>query len=178
MALALATVAIWSAAEAAIFFLVADIAISWIAIKGGIRAGLVAAVVAAIASIIGALAVFAWAGRDASGAMTTIAALPGIDRALITDAAYLYQLGYWSMLHGSFTGVPFKLFALEAAQRGDAAFLLAAPLLRFPRYCAVALLLGGIGSALAPITTPRQRLAALSCAWVIFYAFYFTLMPG
>lgn len=177
MTAALAIVAIWSAAEAAIFFLVADIPISWIAIKSGIRAGLVAAATAAIASLGGALAVFAWAGQDATGATATMTALPGIDRALITDAAYLYHQGCWSMLQGSFTGVPFKLFALEAAQRSDAAFLLVAPLLRFPRYFAVALLLGGIGNALAPITTLRQRLIALSCAWILFYAFYFTVMP-
>jgi len=41
-------VAGWSAAEAALFFIVADVPISWIAVRSGTRAALLAAVVAAL----------------------------------------------------------------------------------------------------------------------------------
>ena len=85
----------WSAAEAALFFLVADIPISWITVRSGIKAGLLAAVVAAIASVVGALAVLVWAGRDPAGAAAAMAALPGIDAALVAKAAEIYREGPW-----------------------------------------------------------------------------------
>ena len=51
-------VAGWSAAEASIFFLVADIPISWVAVRSGTRAAILAASVAALASVAGAAALF------------------------------------------------------------------------------------------------------------------------
>ena len=170
-------VAGWSAAEAALFFLVADIPISWIAVRHGPRAGLLAAAVAAIASVAGTLVVLVWAGRDASGAAVTMAALPGIDPALIGDAVTRYHHGLQAVLVGSFSGIPFKLFALQAARSHDLPFVLMAPFLRLPRFAAVALLAGGIGHAMAPRIAERSRLALLAAAWLAFYAFYFSVMP-
>jgi hypothetical protein len=120
-------VAGWSAAEAAIFFLVADIPISWIAVRSGTRAAVLAAIVAAVASVVGALAIFFWAGRDPIGAAATMASLPAIDPALIAKAAQDYQKGALAMLEGSFSGTPFKLYALEAAKDPDYSLLLLAP---------------------------------------------------
>ena len=174
----LGIVAGWSAVEAAIFFLVADIPISWIAVRSGTKAALLAAVVAAGASILGGIAVFMWAGNDPSGATATMVALPGIDRALIEQAADAYHHGFPMMLAGSFSGVPFKLFALEAAKQGSYGLLLMAPLLRLPRFLAVALFAGTISEALARRMSVRQRLGLLAALWVIFYAFYFAVMPS
>src|SRR4051812_29640299 len=91
LTLPLWAVAGWSAAEAAIFFLVADIPISWIAVRSGTRAAILAAIVAALASVVGAVAVFFWAGRDPGGAAAAMAALPAIDPALIGRAAGDYH---------------------------------------------------------------------------------------
>ena len=177
MTIALWIVAGWSAAEAAIFFLVADIPISWIAVKSGTRAGVLAAVVAAIASVVGTLAVLIWAGRDPAGAAATMAALPGIDRALIGEAADRYRHGPHAVLAGGFSGIPFKLFALEAARHRDFGFLLLAPLLRLPRFLAVALFAGTISRLLVKRMTVRHRLMLLAALWIAFYAFYFSAMP-
>ena len=109
-------VAGWSAAESAIFFIVADVPISWIAVRSGTKAAMLAAVVAALASIAGAAIVFLWAGRDPVGAAATMAHLPAIDPALVARAAEDYHRGPLAMLAGSFSGTPFKLYALEAAK--------------------------------------------------------------
>lgn len=171
-------VAGWSAAEAAVFFLVADIPISWIAVKSGVKAGALAAIVAALASIVGTLAVLLWAGTDPSGATLAMAALPGIDGAMVSDAADRYGQGLAAVLAGAFSGMPFKLFALEAAKQADWAFLLFAPLLRLPRFLAVALLSGWLAGLLANRLTPQQRLTLLAAIWAAFYAFYFAVMPS
>ncbi len=178
LTLPLTIVAGWSAAEAAIFFLVADIPISWIAVKSGTRAGLLAAIVAALASIVGILIVLAWANQDPAGATTTMAALPGIDQALVLEAADRFRHGPHAVLAGAFSGIPFKLFALEAAQHNALGFLFIAPLLRLPRFLAVALFAGTVSHMLESRMTVRQRLMLLSALWVTFYAVYFAVMPG
>ena len=177
MLAALTVVAIWSAAEAAVFFLVADIPISWISVRKGVRAGVVAAVVAAIASVLGTLVVLLWAGSDAAGATRVMAALPAIDAQMVEDAASRFHQGHFAVLAGAFSGIPFKLFALEAAKEGATGFLLLAPLLRLPRFLAVALLVAAISSWLERQMTLLHRLALLVAVWTLFYAFYFAAMP-
>jgi hypothetical protein len=171
-------VAGWSAAEAAIFFIVADVPISWIAVRSGTKAALLAAIVAALASVAGAAAMLFWAGHDPAGAAATMAALPGIDPALIREAASAYHGGPLALLAGSFSGTPFKLFALEAAREHSIAILLLAPLVRLPRFLAIALFVGGISRLLERRMTGRQRLSLLLVLWVAFYAWYFSVMPA
>jgi hypothetical protein len=170
-------VAGWSAAEAAIFFIVADVPISWIAVRSGTRAAMLAALVAALASIAGTIAVFFCASHDPAGAAATMAALPGIDQALMADATVRYSEGFGAILGGSFSGIPFKLFALEAAKEGGIRFLILAPLLRLPRFLAVALFVGGVSHFLERWMTVRQRLGLLLVMWIAFYAWYFSVMP-
>ena len=177
LTLPLWVVAGWSAAEAAIFFIVADVPISWIAVRSGARAAMLAAVVAAVASVAGAAAVIFWAGQDPGGAAALMASLPGIDPALIDKAAEAYHSGPIAILSGSFTGTPFKLFAIEAAKGDSLPFLLLAPFLRLPRFLAVALFVGGVSRLLERWTTLRQRLALLMILWVAFYTWYFSVMP-
>ncbi len=177
MSLALWIVAGWSAAEAAIFFLVADIPISWIAVRSGTKAGMIAAVVAAIASVVGTMAVLLWASHHPAGATAVMTALPGIDSALVAEAADRFDHGWLAVLGGAFSGIPFKLFALEASQHAAIGFLLLAPLLRLPRFLAVAIFAGTISRLLGKRMTIRQRLALLASLWIIFYGFYFAVMP-
>jgi hypothetical protein len=170
-------VAGWSATETAIFFLVADIPISWIAVRSGTRAAMLASVVAAVASIAGTLVVLLWARSDPAGVAHVYASLPGIDRAMIAEAADLYRQGPLAVLSGAFSGIPFKLFALEASKSGGIGFLLLAPLLRLPRFLAVALFSGGVSNLLSKWASRRARLILLVLLWTVFYAFYFSVMP-
>src|SRR5690242_11660831 len=142
-------VAGWSAAEAAIFFIVADVPISWIAVRSGTKAAMLAAVVAAVASVVGAAIVFVWARHDPYGATSTMTGLPAIDQRLISRAAEGYHEGPLAMLAGSFSGTPFKLYALEAAKRPDYSLLLLAPFVRLPRFLLVALFVGSVSKLLS-----------------------------
>ena len=174
----LSIVAGWSAAEAALFFLVADVPISWIAVRSGARAAILAAFVAALASMVGTAAILLWAGNDPAAAAAAMAALPGIDPATIAEAADRYHHGLHAVLAGAFSGVPFKLFTLEAARQGGLGLLLASPLLRLPRFLLVAILVAGISKVLERWMSRRARLALLAGMWLAFYAAYFSVMPG
>jgi len=166
-------VAGWSAAEAAIFFIVADVPISWIAVRSGTKAAALAAVMAAVASVAGAVIVLLWAGRDPAGAAATMANIPAIDDGLLARAAHEYHHGPLAMVAGSFSGIPFKLFALEAAKGPDYPLLLLAPFVRLPRFLLNALFVGTVSHFLSRWLNVRQRLALLAAAWVVFYTFYF-----
>jgi hypothetical protein len=178
LALPLWIVAGWSAAEAAIFFIVADVPISWIAVRSGTRAAALAAIIASLASVVGTGFVLAWASRDPGGAAAFMASLPAIDEELIGRAASAYHDGPIAVLAGSFSGTPFKLYALEAARDGGYGLLLLAPLLRLPRFLGVALFVGGLSSLLPSRLALRQRLILLTVCWLAFYVFYFSVMPG
>ncbi len=169
-------VAGWSAAEAAIFVIVADVPISWIAVRKGPRAGLLAAIVAAFASLVGAVVAWLWASHDPGGIAATYASLPGIDRALIDQASALYRDGPIAVLEGSFSGIPFKLFAMAAAANNDWWILPLAPLLRIPRFAAVAILSGTISAALSHRLSERQLLGLLIAIWTAFYLIYWAAM--
>jgi hypothetical protein len=174
-------VAGWSAAEAALFFIVADVPLSWIAVKSGTRAAILAAIVAAVASMIGGLLLFSWADHDPAAAIAAMNLLPGISPAMVGEAASAYAAhGWWAMLEASFTGMPYKLFAVTAARDGhDLLPLLAAtPFVRLPRFVAVALLAGTTSHLLERRLMTRQRLMLLAILWVLFYGFYFAVMPG
>src|SRR5688572_21231742 len=108
--------AAWAFAEAILFFIVADVPISAIAMRWGWRHGVTAALAAAIAAAAGGAVLFAWASADPSGASASVANLPGIDAAMIADtAADLGSRGYMAMLEGSVSGVPYKLYVVAAA---------------------------------------------------------------
>jgi hypothetical protein len=172
--------AAWAFAEAILFFIVADVPISWIAVRGGWRAGLAAALAASVAAAAGGALLYGWAAADPAGARETIAALPGIDAAAIEAAAAGFARdGYWAMLRGSASGVPYKLYVLAAAGEGRALipFLLLSTLVRLPRFAGAALAASGISRLLSGRLSMRARLGLLAAIWVAFYAFYFSVMP-
>lgn len=170
-------VAGWSAAEAAIFFIVADVPISWIAVRSGTRAAMLAALVAAVASVVGAALLWLWFGKAPLVATATMTMLPGIDAGTLQTAADVYAGGYIDVLRASFQGIPFKLFVIQAAERHDWLILLLAPLLRLPRFLAIALFVGGISHFLKARMDVRERLALLALLWLVFYGWYFSVMP-
>lgn len=181
MPLALATVALWAFAEATLWFIVADVPISWVAVRYGWRTGIVAALVAAAAAVPGGLVIYAWAAGDPAQVAAAFEALPAIDAAMIETAAWAYRLfGFDAMLVGSFGGVPYKLFAAAAGMAGSPilGFVLASFLARVPRFLMVAIGTAAIGRLLGRWLTMRRRLALLGACWALFYAWYFATMPG
>lgn len=177
----LLAVAGWSFAEAILLFLVADIAISIVAVLQGWRAAVKAAFVAALAATAGGAASYLWAQGDPAGAHAAMLALPAIDGSLIAEtAAELASGGNLAMLWGSLSGAPYKLYALAAGSGGRELFpfLLATPLVRLPRFLLAALLVSGISALLSRRLGLRLRLAILGLFWLIFYLWYFSTMPG
>ncbi len=172
-------VAAWAFAEALLLFIVADVPISALALRGGWRAAWRAALLAALFAALGGLAVIAWARSDPAGARAAMAALPAITPALIDGTAAHWRTdGFAAMLAGSFSGVPYKLFALAAAGDGSGAadFFLTSVLARLPRFLLIAAVFFAIGNVLRPRLSGRAIAALFVLGWSVFYAWYFTAM--
>jgi hypothetical protein len=173
--------AAWAFAEAILFFIVADVPISAIAVRWGWRRGVAAAFVAALAAALGGVLLYAWAAADPAGATAAIAALPGLDSATIAATADQFAAHrYWAMLDGSISGVPYKLYVLAAAGEGRPLipFLLLSILFRLPRFLAAALVAATLSPLLSARLSMRARLGLLAGLWVAFYAVYFAVMPA
>jgi hypothetical protein len=169
---------VWSFAEAILFFIVADVPISWIAVRYGWRRGAAAAVAAALAATAGGSLLYLWASADPAGAAEAVGSLPGIDQALIADTASRFRdEGYPAMFVGSLSGVPYKLYVLAAAREGREilSLLLLTPLLRLPRFLAAAAAAALVGKTLSLWLSMRARLLLLAGFWLLFYGFYFAV---
>lgn len=180
----LAIVALWAFAEAVLWFVVADVPISWLAVRHGWRVGTMAALVAALAAVPGGAIVYLWAANNPEQLGSLYAALPGIDARLVADAAVgLQEHGYAAMLAGSFGGTPYKLYAAAAGSLTPVngslfVFLLISFFARVPRFLIVALGTAALSAVLGRWLGMRARLAILVACWIGFYGWYFTAMPG
>ncbi len=178
----LALTAGWSFAEGLLFFLVADIPISWIALRHGWRAGLKAALIAAPSAALGGLAMALWANGDAASAHAALVALPAIDGRMIGAVAGRWaEGGYAAMAQGAFTGTPYKLFAYAqgTAPQGHAIlFLLGSIAARLPRFVLIALGVSAISRGMSRWLSLRTRQWLLALSWLGFYGWYFSVMPG
>ncbi len=172
----LVLVALWAFAEATLFFIVADVPISALALRRGWLPSALAAGLAALCAAVGGLALMAWARADPAAAHEAVARLPAIDPALIERAAVDWRAGgAVAMIEGAFRGVPYKLYVLAAADEGTAAarFFAASLIARLPRFLLVAAFFSWLGPRL------RRRLSALAlwtlfaAGWSVFYAAYF-----
>jgi len=185
-------VAGWSAAEAALFFIVADVPIRLIAVRRGPKAGGPARrrpprpparrrhpgrLVEGGAGWGGGPAMWG-GGPDPGGRAGVDAALPGIEPGLVAGASDRFRKGMHAVLAGSFGGIPFKLFAAEAGRSHEWALLALAPLLRLPRFLLVGVGVGLVSNLLARWLSERVRLVTLVACWSLFYGWYWTAMAA
>lgn len=170
--------AAWGFAEATLFFVVPDVLLTGLALsslKRALYACLAAAVGATLGGLIVYLAVTAWPERAAALLMS----VPGISDATFNTVRNLLEPGqFQGMLVGAFTGVPYKIFAAEAARDGYplALFLLLTPLARLPRFALLSLLAWGLSRALGDRLQVRWKLALCLSLWVAFYVGYFHIV--
>jgi hypothetical protein len=174
----LALVALWAFAESLLWFVVADVAISAVALRYGWKRALAAALVASVAAALGGLAMMGWANADPEGSRAAILALPGISSELFDQASSaLHAEGFPAMLAGSFSGVPYKIYAHAAGVGGAgmAGLFLASVLARLPRFLLVGAVFGLAAPRLRRLLGKRLW-AVFVVAWALFYAWYWWSM--
>ena len=172
--------ALWGFAEATLFFVVPDVWISQVAVRS-LRQGLWACVSALVGALAGGIVVYGIGERHESALLALYDRLPAISQGLIARVAgELESLGGAGLVLGGFTGVPYKLYAAQAASAGMdlPTFLAASALARGLRFALVALLVGLIARVLAARVGSRATRWILVVFWILFYAWYWSRMPN
>lgn len=166
----------WGFAEATFFFLVPDILITRIAIRGNLRAALLASACALIGALIGGTVLYYLGqGETALPLLRASRSLPGINAEVVAlTGQAIYDHGPKALLAGGLIGQPYKLFALHAGVQHVplGVFLLFSVAARFSRFTLSALIAWAIGRGLkhwSPTTLVRLH----AFVWSGFYLFYF-----
>ncbi|MGB7844452.1 MAG: hypothetical protein WBL63_02465 [Candidatus Acidiferrum sp.] len=166
---------LWGLGEATFFFVIPDVFLSFVAIFGGRRTWL--HILAAISGALGGGAVlFQWAQANPAQAHAAVARVPFIGEKMfeIVDDG-LRKHGLSAVFLGSITGIPYKLYAVEAPKFSSLRdFLLATPPARAVRFLVVWLVFGGLAAWLRKRRNWRrsQLLGAHAAVWIAIYAFY------
>jgi hypothetical protein len=172
---------LWGFAEATLFFIVPDVLLTWIAARYGAGQAARASFAAGAGAILGGVSMYMWAARDPELARTVIGAIPAISASMASKVSIDVQnAGAWAIFAGGFTGVPYKIYAVEsgAVGIGLAGFVLATLAARLIRFLASSLLVAGLARLMARRFAPATINWTLIIGWIGFYVGYFALMAG
>lgn len=175
-----ALAAAWGFAEATLFFVVPDVLLTWLA---GFRPRVAwRAVGACLAgALLGGTLMFLLARDSPDGLRALVAAVPAISEGFMatTGAALGVDFGP-AMLRAGFTGVPYKVLAVEAGAQGPslAAFLAFSVPARLSRWVVIVLLARGVASLVRARARHAERVLWVlwAAGWGVVYAVYFTVM--
>ena len=170
---------LWGFAEATLFFLVPDIWLTAIAARRVLISALLACLAALAGALLGGLAMYGWGASNPETARAVLDWVPGINVTMITEVqTALNEDGAMAMFLGPLQGVPYKLYAVEAAGAGVglAAFLAISVPARLVRFLMLTVAVLAISRALSGHVGPRFRTGLLAGAWIVFYAAFFTIV--
>jgi len=167
--------ALWGFAESTLFFVVPDVLISLTAL-GSWRRSLLQAGSAVAGALLGGAVLFAWATSAPDAARATVRQVPFVREAMFAVASAGLDTGaFTALVRGSFSGIPYKVYAVEAPGRvRAAAFLLASIPARALRFLVVASAIALVAALLRRFTSIGSRglRVVLAAGWSAFYAYY------
>jgi hypothetical protein len=175
-----AIAASWGLAEATLFFIVPDVLLTWLA---GFRSRLVWRAVAAClgGALLGGLVMYLAAVDSPERMRALLELVPAINGDFIAATGAALQEQYGSrMLQAGFSGVPYKILAVESAAQGQslATFLGWSVPARLSRWVLIVLLARGVTLFVRSRFAGADRVlwTLWGAGWSIVYAVYFTLM--
>ncbi len=168
---------LWGFAEATLFFIVPDVWLTLLALKGTRRA-IIGSFYAALGALIGGSIIYLWGRMDPNTALAVMDMVPAISQGLIERVrGELSSMGLLALFVGPFSGAPYKLYAVLSGAMGVPLILFA--LISIPARLIRFVLLSVVAGAIArrvPLSAGQKALITLSL-WAVFYAFFFALMP-
>jgi membrane protein YqaA with SNARE-associated domain len=168
-------VALWGVSEATFFFIVPDVLITAAVLRSGLRRALLLAATAAFFASLAGLFMWNWGHHDADAARHFLLRVPAIGPDLVERAAgEIRQNWALHLVTGAMTGVPYKIYAVEAGAAGinPVLFALMSFVARFTRFAITAILMAAAREILTRLDWLRIRYTVWAVAWVLVYAFY------
>ena len=165
----------WGLAEGTLFFVVPDVLLTLTALFG-FRAAVRQTLLAVAGALVAGLILFGWAAHSPAAAARTVQAVPFVRPAMVEKVRAGYaEAGALALLRGPLSGIPYKLYAVEApACTSLPAFLLASGPARLERLAAGLLLFGAAGWLLRRRidAAPRLAVAGHAIYWLAIYGYY------
>ena len=175
-----ALAALWGLAEAALFFIVPDVFLSWIALRSFKRA-MWACLWALLGALIGGAFIWYMGLVNADALRAVFTSIPAINEGMMNNVRdQLQNSGLVALFIGPLVGTPYKLYALEAAQLGYGLFifLLISIPARLMRFIIVTIVSAAASRALNRLVSIRTLQVMLVCVWVAFYSWYYHVMSS
>ncbi len=165
---------VWGFAEATLFFIVPDVAISIIALKGA-DLGLVSCLYALAGALAGGTVMFYWGQADIAKAAQILNKIPAIRPKDIEKVkSDLQRSGIMAILFGPLLGIPYKIYAVYAhLSTSILYFLLISIPARIVRFVLVAFFVPYIVGKFSPDASYASQIQVLLILWVVFYSVYF-----
>ena len=172
----------WGLAESTFFFLVPDVLTSRWVLQNP-RRGFLACFASLGGALLGGAILYAIGSRSTLVGPMLVAmnCLPGISPALGETARLsLEQHGVGALFGGILSGIPYKLFALQAQEAGVnlGVFMAASAAARLFRFLCVTGFAWLIGQTLMAKLSATTRLRIHAAGWTLFYLVYFWRMSG
>jgi membrane protein YqaA with SNARE-associated domain len=171
---------VWGLAEATCFFIVPDVLCSRLVLRQP-RQGFTACFTSLAGALVGGALLY-FLGRDPARSAVLLAAmdwLPGISPELGEQARQgLASQGPGTLFLGALNGIPYKLYAIQAASTGlgFVTFMLTSIGARLARFLAVTGLAWLIGAKILPNLSVAAKLHIHFAFWGLFYFAYFGMM--
>ena len=166
---------LWGLAEATFFFIIPDVFLSFVAMLAW-RSTWKHIIAALAGALLGGALLFHWSQADPEAAHVAVARVPFITPGMFAKVnAGFDKLGLLAVLAGSVSGIPYKLYAVEAPRVStQVAFLLATPPARAVRFTLVWMIFGAAAGWLRKkYALATQKLAYIHVLiWIASYAFY------
>ncbi len=170
----------WGLAEATCFFIIPDVLSSRLVLLQP-RQGFAACFSSLAGALVGGALLY-FLGHDPARSAALLATadwLPGISPALGEQARQgLATHGPLALFLGVLNGIPYKLYAIQAANAGlgFASFMLTSVGARLARFLAVTGLAWFVGARLLPNLSAAAKLRIHAVFWGLFYFIYFWTM--
>lgn len=171
--------ALWGLAEASVFFLVPDILITASALFSP-RRSFSQMMAILIGALLGGALMYTAADKYPDATKDVVLSVPFVKIHTFDEAErQLQDHGLWAMCLGSFSGIPYKTYAVNAPRHAPFELFVAmsvpARLLRFVATWGLTSLLGLLFRRQIQ-TSPLVALGLLGLCWIGFYTYYWSVV--
>ena len=157
-----------------------DVCLTWIALRS-MRAALAASLSAVIGAVAGGALMYLLGLVNPLLATRILDLMPAVSMWMIDNVEQaLLEDGLPAMMVGAFIGTPYKIYAVKAAmlRLDPALFLLLTIPARLIRFVLAVLIVRLVVGTVGRGWSERRRRWTLVGFWLLFYAFFFALMPN
>ena len=171
---------LWGFAEATVFFIVPDVLLTWIALRG-IRPALRTCGTTLLGALLGGTLMWIWGSNNVEAANSILDHVPAISLAMI-DSVHndLATDGLGSMLLGPLLGTPYKIYAVQGGALGVnlLGFIAMSVPARLLRFVGLTIFAAWVAHLIGPRWSRQAKQRLHIAAWLAFYVLFLILMPN